>query len=252
MSRRGERVREARDLDEAGRCLLTCAVGPKLDALDDPLDANKCRGREDLRCGKLKGSATVCVPTCGSDAECGAGRACDPRASVCVTTPNIGVKTGAKCDPNEMPTPCAGMCVGFTTGNAMCSSACVLGGKGLDASDCGGPENGLCAFRPDDNGAGDFGYCTPSCVSHDACQNPAFFCFSLPGFTDALGKGYCFAAVPCPNGQSDCVEREPEPAAVHLHAHERRELLPRSGVSARRRWSGRRRRAGSGGGAGGP
>ncbi|MFO0756566.1 MAG: hypothetical protein U0359_08755 [Byssovorax sp.] len=197
---------------QPGRCALTCELGPPLAGdLDAPLDPGKCRGREDLRCAKVKGSTTACLPTCGSDAQCGPGRSCDPKLGVCVGQKSAGAPTGSSCDPAQMPTACAGTCVNFQFGSTMCSTLCVLGGDGLGAQDCGGVENGLCAFGPSDNGAGDFGYCTPSCVDQAGCADAHFWCFSVAGYTDQIGKGYCFSAVPCPNGQADCVDAQGMP-----------------------------------------
>jgi hypothetical protein len=196
---------------QPGRCALTCELGPPLGDLQAPLDPAKCRGRDDLRCGKVKGSLTACLPTCGSDAQCGPGRACDPRLAVCVSAPNVGLSTGESCDPTLDPPACAGTCIHFQFGETMCSSPCVLGGPAVGSSDCGGPEHGLCAFGPSDNGPGDFGFCTPSCASQNDCENPHFWCFTVPGYSEQVGLGYCFGAVPCPGGQGDCVDAEGHP-----------------------------------------
>lgn len=190
---------------ESGRCTLTCSIGPPLESLDQPLDAAKCLGRADLRCTRVKEGSTVCLPTCGDDAQCGAGRFCDPRLAVCVSVASAGLPTGAACDPSANPTTCAGSCVAFEDfGVTTCSSLCVLGGDAAGSLNCGGPKKGSCAFHPVENGPGDFGYCSPSCASHSECQKtPSFWCFSVPGFTDVSGSGYCFSATPC-DVQSDC------------------------------------------------
>jgi hypothetical protein len=203
------------DPNQNGECALACAIGPAIDSvtgLFTPLSSSKCLGRSDLRCDQAAGaSSAVCLPTCGEDTQC-AGRYCDPRAAVCVQTPNTGLPTGAACDPAENPTPCAGVCVLFQTGVAMCSSPCVLGATVPDGGsaiaplpdDCGGPAAGLCAFHPVTHGAGDTGYCTPSCTKQSDCQTPSFWCFAVPELTASVNKGYCFAATPCANGQGDC------------------------------------------------
>jgi hypothetical protein len=188
---------------EPGRCTLTCTLGPTLAGYRQPLDPSKCRGREDLRCEAVKGLGAVCLPTCGSDSQCAPSGVCDPNLAVCVTNPSLGLPTGAKCDPNAMPTACAGRCIPFDPGVSICSSPCVLGGDPLLPLDCGGPAKGLCAFGPTMNGAGDLGFCTPSCEAHSDCQNPAFWCFTVTDFTALYHKGYCFAATPC-NAQIDC------------------------------------------------
>ncbi|APR83316.1 BNR repeat domain protein [Minicystis rosea] len=197
-------------LDDAqpGRCTLSCTIGPPIESIDgffDTLPADKCLGREDLRCGKAKNGVGVCLPTCGEDAQCKNGRFCDPRLAVCVKDPSEGLPLGAACKAGEEPSTCSGLCVGFDSGVAMCSSPCVLGGDKVSTADCGGPSHGFCAFRAQPNGAGDVGYCTPSCEAHDQCPSPSFWCFAFSGLTEIVGKGYCFAATPCPNGQDDCV-----------------------------------------------
>jgi hypothetical protein len=181
-------------------CFLACNTGPELEFIDDPLDQDKCRGREDLRCRPVNNSDNACLPTCGKDSQCPGSRVCDPRLAVCVDTPTMGFETGAQCDPNAPVGECAGICVSFTGGNiTTCSNYCVLGGE-LDAQDCGGIENGLCAFRPTGFGPGDQGFCAPSCLAHDDCQNPSFWCLG----NNFAPNGYCFIRPACPNGQGDC------------------------------------------------
>ncbi|MEO7329252.1 MAG: hypothetical protein ABI193_11780, partial [Minicystis sp.] len=187
---------------------------PELGDLQEPLDPAKCRGREDLRCAKVKGSLAACLPTCGSDSQCGGDRLCDPRLAVCVSAKSAGLPTGAACEATQDPSACAGTCLYFQFGQTMCSSPCVLGGAGLDSTDCGGVEQGLCAFGPSDNGAGDFGFCSPACTAQSECDNPRFWCFSVQGYTDTVGKGYCFGAVPCPGGQSECVDADMHPLSA--------------------------------------
>jgi hypothetical protein len=197
------------DPSQPGRCTLGCTPGPAVDSVMDlfmSLETGKCLGRPDLRCDALKTGGGVCLPTCGEDAQCEDGRVCDPRLAVCVDQPSAGLPTGDLCVETVSPTPCAGVCVGFNSGVAMCSSPCVLGGADPLASDnCGGPKNGFCAFRPAPDGAGDTGYCTPSCSAQSDCPTPSFFCFSVPELTPTLYVGYCFGADTCPNGQSDCI-----------------------------------------------
>lgn len=194
-----------KDDDSAtGSCTIACTIGPPL-ARDyaHPLDADKCSGRPDVRCEKVKNLGAVCLPTCGSDAECGPDRACDPNRAVCVSKKIKGLPTGAACDASTKPTTCAGRCLSFDVGSAICSSPCALGGSLATSSDCGGPTKGLCAFGPDSNGPGDVGYCTPSCTAHSDCANPGFWCFHVTGLMEAVDHGYCFGATSC-KGQSDC------------------------------------------------
>ncbi len=187
---------------QPGRCTLACALGPGIgngDGLFTPL-GTKCRGRDDVRCTQAANAVAtapaVCLPTCGEDAQC-AGSYCDPRTAVCTATPSTGTATGTACDPSQTTGACAGVCVGFDTGVAICSEPCVLGALGGDAlqsPNCGGPYQGLCAFHPKANGPGDTGFCTPSCKAQGDCENPNFWCFGVPTLTAELHVGYCFAA----------------------------------------------------------
>jgi hypothetical protein len=186
-------------------CVLSCTLGPTLMYIDDPLKADKCLGREDVACTSLSAGGTACLPVCGSDSQCPSGTVCDPRSRVCVAANamHTGDKWGAKCNSMAMPLTCAGTCVGFSgaTMDAMCSSGCVLGGK-LDGDDCGGLAKGICVFSASGTGAGDFGYCAPSCTAQNQCQNPGFWCFGINNV--GSGNGWCFQGTPCPNGASDC------------------------------------------------
>jgi hypothetical protein len=198
--------------NQSGLCTLPCTLGPPLVSVFDPLVPTKCLGREDVRCDKTTMEGDVCLPTCGSDTECGGGF-CDPRTGVCVGDAGVGFPTGTPCPLADAgaPDPCAGTCIFFTTQgtNGMCSRPCVLGAAGKSDGGnindtCGGPENGLCAFHPEAYGAGDVGYCTLACTTPSDCLNPSFACFSVPALTAAFSKGYCFPATACPNGQQDC------------------------------------------------
>jgi hypothetical protein len=193
---------------QKGVCLLTCDLGPELMFLDDPLDPEKCHGRDDVRCAAVSNTITACMPTCGKDDQCPAGRVCDPRTAFCVDKANTGLASGSKCDPMAQTPECAGVCVNFSGGTTSCSSPCALGGDITDptaVADCGGLEKGLCVYSPTGNGAGDFGFCAPGCSLQSDCQNTDFWCFGVGGLTgSAVDNGFCFGATPCPVGQSDC------------------------------------------------
>jgi hypothetical protein len=194
---------------QPGICVLTCTIGPALMYINDDLDPGKCLGRNDLRCAPTgSGGTGLCLPTCGSDSQCPAGRTCDERKAVCVDTASTGKPDGASCDPKATAPECAGICVGFTSGETICSRDCVLGGNSMDPMDtpnCGGVTEGICVFRPSKHGAGDQGYCSPACKAHDECQNPTFWCSPVGGLTGmGVDNGFCFIATPCPNGASDC------------------------------------------------
>jgi hypothetical protein len=191
-----------------GRCLLGCEIGPPLNSLFDPLDDTKCHGRENVRCQRLT-AGDVCVPTCGNDAECGAGRACDLGAGVCVAMATVGKPLGAECDPMAAQEECStGLCVGgLSNGKGFCSGFCTLGGS-TSYGECGGTDKGLCLITPavqncpaDQlcSGAGDYGFCSNNCDSHDDCPNPDLWCRTI------LGAGRCFFTLECTmNGQPDC------------------------------------------------
>jgi hypothetical protein len=200
----------------AGRCLLGCVTGPGLKQIDDPIASDgKCHARADVVCSPIDSTGIVsgCLPLCGEDSQCPAGRHCDPQAGVCVVTPATGSPTGSACDPSAATSPCAGSCVGLDTADGgiegLCTTPCVLGGVVPLSADpnCGGVANGLCLYAEQGYGAGDLGFCAPACASQDACGFPAYWCFPVSGLTGADGgvpNGYCSPGTPCPNGGSDC------------------------------------------------
>jgi len=192
----------------AGLCELGCTLGPQLGHLDDPLDPDKCWGRDDLRCAFIASTLTACVPTCGKDSQCPSGRVCDPRLTVCVDTPTSGLGAGSVCVPKATPPQCAGVCVSFTGGATACSEPCVLGGQDLLTSpSCGGVTAGLCVYSPAGNGAGDYGFCAPACTKQDDCQTPAFWCLAVGGLTGkGTDNGFCLGGTGCPNGDADCAQ----------------------------------------------
>jgi hypothetical protein len=189
--------------DPKGICLLGCTLGPALTYINDPQPADKCQGREDVRCAELQQGIALCLPTCGEDVQCDGGKVCDPRAGVCVDKANTGLAMGAKCDPNAQTPDCAGVCLQFSSGaggggaggaapDTMCSEPCVMGGKDfLNQLDCGGATKGLCAFAAKGAGSGDFGYCTPACKSQEDCQFPLFACIRIGGTEQYIDNGYC-------------------------------------------------------------
>jgi hypothetical protein len=115
-------------------CFQGCEQGPELMFLDDPLDEDKCFGRDNVRCQELaQAGFAVCIPNCNTDDECN-GRVCDPTTKTCVDTPGPGKPVGDACDPEAMTNDCAGICLQFAGDNpndpgpTMCSTTCVLGG----------------------------------------------------------------------------------------------------------------------------
>jgi hypothetical protein len=195
-----------------GRCVLGCTLGnPDLMYLNDPLDAFKCQGREDVACSRLK-AGDVCMPTCGNDTECPMGRYCNLEAGICVDGPKpTGTKLGMSCDPMAMTNPCAnGFCIGSGAGKpGFCTGVCPLGGD-INYGDCGGVENGLCLYFPVISGcpagkscvgAGDQGFCGGGCKAHDECGAPELWCRTI---LKGGPVGYCVGEDPCPADGGAC------------------------------------------------
>jgi hypothetical protein len=201
-----------------GDCVETCSIGPALMHINDPLDPTKCQGRNDARCSAIDAEGTVfgCLPTCGEDSQCPTGDVCDPRIAVCVPAAMVstGAPAGSACDPMATTPPCAGECVSFTGGAdggaaiTLCTENCVLGGDVTTSPNCGGDTNGICAYSPQGNGPGDFGFCASACLAQSECQIPNFWCFPITNLTGTgkgeVPNGWCFGATACPNGASDC------------------------------------------------
>ncbi len=191
-----------------GECLLGCVFGdPPLFSLNDPLDPSKCRGREDLRCQQLPDGSEVCVPTCGSDAQC-AGGFCDPKTGACVGVKPVGDPLGAACDPDAMVTSCQGICIQITGGKTMCTQTCTMGGEVPNEAECGGSQSGICIYSPSGTGVGDMGFCAQACAQQDACQTPDFFCFDV----GQAESGVCLDSSPCLS-DADC-QNFPQGACV--------------------------------------
>jgi hypothetical protein len=203
-----------------GRCVLTCVQGPALMHLNDPIDdPTKCLARPDVACDQLGPNRFACLPVCGSDSQCPAGMHCDPRASVCVSTPNPGLADGQACGTLDGGVdPCAGECLTLAPGGdagatvSVCTTECVMGDAPSVAATptawtvCGGVTNGLCVYSPPGEGAGDLGYCTNACQKQDDCDAPDLWCFAIVNLTGTSGitNGWCFPGTPCPGGTADC------------------------------------------------
>lgn len=184
-------------------CVLGCEFGtPAFDYGEQPLDPNKCHGREDVGCFPQFGDYSLCMPMCGSDSQCPAGKVCHPLLTVCVDEAPPGKQFGEECDIDLQD--CAGHCMRLTgtQKQTICTNLCVLGGAFEESLDCGGIDNGWCIARGADapaSGLGDRGYCVPSCQTQEDCRTPDFFCVArLPAST-----GLCMPAVECTT-DADC------------------------------------------------
>ncbi len=213
----------------SGYCVEGCSFGePELGTL-------KCHDRPEFACnpallqpttsscddtadcgeGELctEGTCAVvvpaCLPSCRGDIDCDDGMYCDQSflSGVCVTKKPTGKALGEPCtipgpnDPAE-PDECLGFCqADSATGNkGHCSATC---GIGFECAYNSGTNkfDGACLYASvltaETGGAGDFGFCTPTCNCTDECNDPRLFCQlldqgALPA--DFKGPGLCFGA----------------------------------------------------------
>jgi hypothetical protein len=192
-------------------CMEGCSFGA-------PTGDTKCHGRQDLACRPFapypftlcfdkdavcpSGTAcfrgvcreAACGPRCNQDADCSAGRSCNPFTGLCDEQPVVKVPIGAECPGEGEPasTICGGgNCLEVQAGGKhvkrMCTQSCTVGQL------CG--DDGACVFgRLEDFAAGDAGYCEQRCDCDSDCRHPADKCF--PWVSDALAQhfksqGYC-------------------------------------------------------------
>jgi hypothetical protein len=194
---------------DVGECLLGCTFGeppllPPPEYVNQPLDPNKCHGRGDVGCLRTGSGHEVCWPACGSDSECPAGLVCDPREWACVTpeSKTQGGAFGSECIKDLPPPECEGHCIGVGGVTTICSQSCPIGGEiHADSTKCAGLSRAACLTRVSGIGAGDHGWCTPTCKQQDDCRNPDFFCYDW-GLPD--GYGACRAREPCET-DANCV-----------------------------------------------
>lgn len=189
-------------VDGGKLCMRTCTQGPALTYINDPLDPEKCAGREDVACAvQGEGLPSVCFAVCGSDEDC-PGAHCDPKANVCVDTAPAGKPIGAACTADD---ECAGHCVDVGPVK-MCTQACVLGGD-VSANDCNGHPHACIFPYTEDEGAGDVGVCTSICSKHDDCLAPTFACANvggdLPGV--CVGTTICTSNADCTRAGDTCL-----------------------------------------------
>jgi hypothetical protein len=191
---------------DQGLCLEGCKLGqPALTGLNDPLSPKKCHGREDSACTPYAlFNLSVCLPVCGRDDECPAGRKCDLFDGTCTQEPKMGLAVGQPCNVDPNNDACAGICLpnlGATVG--VCSSLCVLGGVDF-TYECGGLSHGLCFYTVNqmtDAGMGDLGGCTNACAHNADCAGQgSTYCFAF----GPPGHAYCLTPDPCVQ-TSDCV-----------------------------------------------
>ena len=178
-------------------CLLSCTAGASAFKFSDDV----CLGRRDVACSPLGDGwgepVTACRPLCGSDADCDGGRYCDMGTGACVDGKPTGKRLGKPCNPQELPDPCAGLCL-----ESFCAGYCVMGTEGMPGA-CGSPvdgvQTGACLYNLETNnnftseGYGDMAVCAPLCDCTGDCAFPDDICVALGGnLGSTLGRpGYC-------------------------------------------------------------
>lgn len=176
---------------DGGRvCFRTCL------SKDPEPGEGKCLNRPDLVCNSVvarsaepfmtERQAGLCVPRCGSDADCPEGRVCHRQGGVCTPQLAPGSTTGARCDNDN---DCDGqMCENRDDdGVGTCTAPCVVG----VVSGCGFASDApvrdvaclsvLVAASGFSEGAGDVGLCRELCDQITDCQraNDGFICREL-------------------------------------------------------------------------
>jgi hypothetical protein len=187
-------------------CFRTCLS-------KDPLPGEeKCLNRGDVACfseAALRREVFsadrqngVCLPSCGSDADCPQGRFCHRQGGICTTFPSPGASTGASCG---LDSDCDGlMCESRVDGVGICTATCVLGslsGCGF-AADATVREVGcltpMVAAGRFSEGVGDVGLCRELCDVDTDCQRAGDGLVCRPLTADAaafLGRsGACAGA----------------------------------------------------------
>jgi hypothetical protein len=177
-------------------CLESCEPGPPL------LGSVKCHNRPEVACSPLNDTVAGCVPSCGSNAQCG-GRKCDPGLGVCVDQVTPGSPVGASCMANAATDSCNGFCrplpgtmpvQGGPPVPGRCSAFCTFGA--LQA--CGFPAAACLQPAADGFDFGDIGYCYQLCDTIADCSIRAtnWVCDRDPVVVGAFGRGACLFEPP--------------------------------------------------------
>jgi hypothetical protein len=212
----------------AGYCIEGCSFGTP------DIGEAKCHSRPEFACdpallGKTtttctatadcpagdfcnEGSCSVvfpgCLPACRGDLDCADGMYCDQSflRGVCLAKKPVGKALGEPCTvppataPGE-PDECLGFCQGDATGSnkGHCATTCGLANQCAWNSDTK-KYDGVCFYASvltvDTGGAGDFGFCTPTCNCTSECNDSTLACSLLTQgalSTDFRGPGLCFS-----------------------------------------------------------
>jgi hypothetical protein len=159
-------------LGGVGLCIRTCL------SKDPSPGERKCLDRPDVVCRSVVADGAEqllverqegrCVPRCGSNAECPAGRVCHAQAGFCTDLPPPGGPISAACSDED---ECSGrLCDGLSSADVgVCTAPCVLGqlsGCGFAADD---PARGAACITSFvqvagfAEGIGDLGICRELC-----------------------------------------------------------------------------------------
>lgn len=198
-----------------GVCTLPCADDPFLcptgsQCLGDANEAYcapecpsgdtgtpKCRA--DQMCWPSSAYVGVCDAWCRDDMDCPSGTACEVATGLCKEQPHEGIAVGEACTSNG---ECEGLlCIPWTEDATagVCSAFCKLGDSNSLAN-CGGGV-GVCdiittlvitnpVVAP---GAGDMGFCAPTCETDSDCLAEGLECIELtPEAAESVGSsGVC-------------------------------------------------------------
>lgn len=190
--------------DSEAYCFETCVRGPGTGLFDV-----KCHGRADTACLQVGATVSACMPTCGADNQCPDGLFCDIANGICVEDQPQGDPVGTACDPNATENTCAGFCMDFGDGFAICSGVCTVG---LDAPSCGlnpatdeiVPGSPICLpLLGETDAVGDTGLCLQRCDCNDNCLTGAASCepFTTADVMEALSaQGLCLPSSPDSEG----------------------------------------------------
>jgi hypothetical protein len=185
-------------------------------------DSDDCGEEELCDQGFCKEMLTGCVPTCGGDFDCGDGQFCDFASGLCTDTKPTGLAPGSFCDPQAVPDPCNGFCLGGTEPDeGECSAICSFneGFTGCGWDGTGVAETPVCLFATrvePDVAPGDLMLCGTLCDCNSQCQLSTDICIdeTEEKFVKQIWgrEGYCRGLAPdetmadtirvCPDGTS--------------------------------------------------
>lgn len=159
---------------------------------------------DDGECAQVE---AACLPSCRGDIDCEDGLYCDQSflQGACVPQKPVGKALGEPCTVAagggaREPDECIGFCQADETGSTKghCANSCGLG-RQCAWNPQSEKYDGLCLFvstftNDNNDGTGDFGFCTLTCNCSEACMDPSLGCTLLSGseLNDTFrGAGLC-------------------------------------------------------------